>query len=801
MNVFAFIIFFFASISMLKAQEFKYLDLRTQQQIENKSFPKQDINVLVKGNLALIKTAAEKHGALYKYGYGNIAAVNVPLHKYPAFSREAGIEFIENADVPVVKLADQALQLTNVLQVHDGQLPLPQPYTGKGVIMGIIDDGIDFAHADFRNADSTTRIRYIWDQRSANINSPLPYNYGREWTADQINSGICTHAEPVFNPGGYSSFGHGTTVAGIACGNGLATGKYIGVAPETDIIYVAINNQANFLSVVVDGIDYIFKKADALGKPCVINISYGTYWGSRDGKDLASQLVDFLLAERNGRVVVTAAGNGGNQKYHLGYEVTADTAFTWFEYSATEADVHIALWADTADFNDVHFAVAADDWNDTVNTLVYTNFFMNIKSTYNLVPGVNNIQRIDFTILDTGNVFLASLYTQATYENGRYLYEMIIKPQNTSYKWRFITTGSGKFDLWGSPTLGGLGTAKIVADFPNDSTFESRVPGIANYKFPDLNKTLVSSIQCSERVITVANYENRAWYLNANINPITLQNDTTFTGFVTGRLNKDSSKGPTRDERQKPDISAPGTYTLATGNRQHIAVTLGANKGFEIADDSLHNRNGGTSMASPVVAGIAALLLEANPEAWWYEIKNRIVSSAIKDTFTGNNLPDNYWGYGKINAFDAFFINAEYGCTNANAINYNPDAEFDDGSCVLPIYGCLDPNALNYDSLANVADTCIYYQFNSVEDNQNQNYISLYPNPTNNILVVRYAINETDDVKVLVSDVLGNNVIETKIFKANGTLQINTSQLSKGVYVCRIVSNNKQVSANKFLKY
>jgi hypothetical protein len=327
------------------------------------------------------------------------------------------------------------------------------------------------------------------------------------------------------------------------------------------------------------------------------------------------------------------------------------------------------------------------------------------------------------------------------------------------------------------------------------------VPVITNYKFPDVNKTLVSSIQCSERVITVANYENRAWYLNANINPITQLNDTTFTGFVTGRLNKDSSKGPTRDERQKPDVSAPGTYTLATGNRQHIAVTLGANKGFEIADDSLHNRNGGTSMASPVVAGIAALLLEANPEAWWYEIKNRIISSAIKDTFTGNNLPDNYWGYGKINAFDAFFINAEYGCTDANAINYNPDAEFDDGSCVLPIYGCLDPNALNYDSLANVSDTCIYYQFSNVEENLNQNYISLYPNPANNNVVVKYAINKTEDDKLLVSDVLGNIVIERKIIKANGTLQLNTSQLNKGVYVCRLVCNNKQVSVNKFLKY
>jgi hypothetical protein len=206
-------------------------------------------------------------------------------------------------------------------------------------------------------------------------------------------------------------------------------------------------------------------------------------------------------------------------------------------------------------------------------------------------------------------------------------------------------------------------------------------------------------------------------------------------------------------------------------------------------------------MASPVVAGIVALLLEANPEAWWYEIKNRVISSAVQDTFTGNNLPDNYWGYGKVNAFDALFVNAIYGCTNADALNFNSNAAFDDGSCILPVYGCLDANALNYDSLANVSDTCIYYVFNNVKDENSLNYFSLYPNPANDKITVKYLLNKEVNAQLIISDVLGNIVYSESLKGSSGNIQIETSLFSKGVYVCQLVSENKTISVNKFLKY
>lgn len=781
---------------MSYGQELKYLDLYTKRLIERGLFPKKEINLLVQGNLNHIRHLIALYGGRYKYGYKDIAAVTIPLERFDDFVSAEGIISFENADLPVAPLAEQAIILNNVLPVHQGLPPLDQPYTGQGVIMGIIDDGIDFGHGDFLHADSSTRIRFLWDQRAPNINSPFPYGYGREWSAQEINAGICTHSEPVYNPGGYSSFGHGTTVAGIACGNGRATGRYKGMAPDTDIIYVAINEQRNFLSTIIDAVDYIFKKADALGKPCVINISYGTYFGSRDGRDLASRMIDYLLSERHGRALVAAAGNAGHLAYHLGYEVTTDTSFTWFRKIPNDVDAYFALWADTADFHQVHFAFGADDWSNNVNTFLNRTPFLTIKGFYNLNPGFVDVVQQNFSLNDSFGNPLATIRTQITHDKGRYLYEVIILPANVNHLWRFITTGSGKFDIWSSTAV--MGTSDMVSVFPNDSTFAARVPGIQHYKFPDTKKTMVSSFQNSDKVITVANYVNRSWYLNARYNPLTMRHDTTFTGLTTGALYYTSSRGPTRDNRQKPDIAATGTFTLATGNRNHIQITLSANNYIQIADDSLHNRNGGTSMASPCVAGAVALYLQKKPEAWWYETKAAIITTAARDTFTGNNLPDPDWGYGKLNAFDAMMTNLTYGCTDTAAINYDPNAVFDDASCIPKRYGCMDPNALNYDSLANINDTCVYYVFQKTPLLHKHHLFTAYPNPAREKITFQYDLEQNTTAHIEIFNLLGYRIASITLPEPKGTILLNVSAFTPGTYYYSLYINQKQAFVNRF---
>src|SRR5690606_26480683 len=98
-----------------------------------------------------------------------------------------------------------------------------------------------------------------------------------------------------------------------------------------------------------DAIDFIFTKAAALGKPAVVNLSLGDYFGSHDGLDAPTLFTDQLLEESPGRAIVAAAGNSGNLgNYHLAYDIPeADTAFTWFKYNSSAQAVYFELWADT----------------------------------------------------------------------------------------------------------------------------------------------------------------------------------------------------------------------------------------------------------------------------------------------------------------------------------------------------------------------------------------------------------------------------------------------------------------------
>jgi subtilisin family serine protease len=223
--------------------------------------------------------------------------------------------------------------------------PLTQAYDGTGIIMGIMDSGIDFNHGDFKDASGNTRIKFIWDQnQSTGSTIPQPFNYGIEWTAAQINASVCTHND-------LANYGHGTHVTGTAAGNGLANGKHEGIASKADIIVVAINFNSNN-SIFSDAIQYIFNKATAAGKPCVINASVGDYYGSHDATDLQSQLINNLLLAQNGRVLVAAAGNAGNIKYHVKTNLTTpDTLFTWFTNNTS--DLYYYTYADTNDIKNV----------------------------------------------------------------------------------------------------------------------------------------------------------------------------------------------------------------------------------------------------------------------------------------------------------------------------------------------------------------------------------------------------------------------------------------------------------------
>jgi len=583
---------------------------------------------LVKGNENDVATAVASCGGKIKYKVKDIFSVNIPASKALEFTTSLKNAYTEFTTAKGVPLADSMLINNRIDSVRAGLGILPRGYDGEGVIIGIIDTGIDFNHPDFKNPDGTTRVKFIWDQTQPfdAVRTPQPYNYGQEWTSADIDAGICTHDDQAVY------YGHGSNVAGVAAGNGLAINNYEGAAPKADIIAVASNfNSPNWTNTVADAVHYIFSKADSLNKPCVINASIGTYLGSHDATDLAAQTIVNLVNSKNGRAFVCAAGNAGHLSFHVGKTVNADTSFTWFQYNPSFGGygaVYFQLWADTSNFNNVYFSVGADLVNPYYEHRASTNFDV-ITNRLN--------QLVSDTLFNSNGDRLAIVQTWAEIIGPNYFMEVHI-PQpdsNTNYLYRFSTTGSGRWDVWSASFLG---TSNIISSIPTVAQF----PEIVNYVLPDATQNIVSSWNCSPHIISVANYINRTSYTDYNGN-------TVVTGGTQGALFFQSSRGPTRHNVIKPDIGASGNVTMCTA-RLATAATLIATEPFKVAPGGMHYRNGGTSIASPVVSGIVAMYLQRCPDASMAEIKQAVIQNAFRDVHTGNNLPDNNFGYGKINA-------------------------------------------------------------------------------------------------------------------------------------------------------
>lgn len=622
------------------SQTHRHMSMELAKLVLDPESQSRQINLLVKGNVDLINQYALQNGGIVRYTVADISTIRIPVS---AVADLASASFTKQMEMPgayrsqSTVLNDTMRSVANVNKVHAGVPPLTQSFDGSSVIVGIIDSGVDFSHPDLKNSNGTTRILHLWDQtKGVAPNTPPNYGYGQEWSNTQIDAGLAaSHNDQQF-------FGHGTHVTGITAGNGTANGKNKGVAPGADIIVVAFDFYNNTDPTYMDAVDYIFEKAQQAGKPCVINASLGDYMGSHDGQDLQSQVISNLIDQQSGRVVVAAAGNAGTIPFHLSYNVTSDTSWTWLVHNPSYPYIYFQVWADTNQFNNVDFTVGADV-NSTAASFSGQLPFRDISAHL-------GIFKQDTLIGASGNR-IAIVQSFGSIQGSAYLLEVNILPDSANYLWRWTTTGSGHFDIWkfkegtGSPGFlnSGLPSASLV-------------PEIVHYKLPDANSTIVSGMQCLDNVITVGNFGNRNFYYDINGNTYTDPNT------IPGELALSSSWGPTRDGRIKPEITAPGGIMLSCGELSLLQVwATQPGNAPKVALGGFHFRDGGTSSSAPVVAGTAALYLQQNPTANAIAVKNAIIQCAVQDNFTGSQLPDNQWGHGKVDAFNVL--------TNCNTLS------------------------------------------------------------------------------------------------------------------------------------
>lgn len=468
---------------------------------------------------------------------------------------------------------------------------------GQGVVVGIIDSGCDFVHKNFRNTDGSTRILTIWDQAAERINdSSIPY--GRVFTREEINNAL-TSSRP-YKTLGYPASGsfpanppnppghkHGTHVMDIAAGNGQGTGTP-GMAPSADLVFVelaandipwegrdVVGSTLGDSAQLLDAVKYVLDTAGE--RPCVINISLGTNGGPHDGTSLFEQSIDDLLIEKSNRSIVIAASNSYDDGIHASGTVS----------QGNFVDLHWQVNSGDFTLNELEI------WYDGTDDFIVELITSNGESLGSVPLGENG------SILNNEGETLIFMANRKSDPNNHDNQIGIFLEQN-------LPTGTWTVRLHGSSVNNGKFHAWIERDDRGQSSFSP----------PHDNTHTLGSLSCGHKSIVVGSYDAHV-------------PDAPLSWF--------SSSGPTRDNRQKPEVSAPGHNVTAAASGTVVKAT----------------KKSGTSMAAPAVTGVIALIFaEAQSKGIDItidQLRDVLMKTARKNPPAGEGW-NNRYGWGRIDA-------------------------------------------------------------------------------------------------------------------------------------------------------
>lgn len=467
--------------------------------------------------------------------------------------------------------------------------------TGNGVIVGFIDTGIDYTNDIFKNVTGRTRILSIWDQSDQSGTHPQGIEFGSEYTREDIDRALQSENPYSIVPT-KDTQGHGTFMAGVACGSEDVENNFIGAANESQIAVVKLKKAKKYLRdfyLIEENVQDVYQENDIMqavtylrnlsrreSKPLVLVLGLGTGSGQRSGGSALSQQLNDL-GEMIGCCVVTCTGNEGNARLHYKGSVLNK------EYEDVELRVGegtngftMELWGNSPDIISVAFISPSGEMisriparvgqSDTVEFLLEKS---KIDISYSLVEAGGGVELIFMRFIDpTPGVWIIRVY-------GNNILE-------------------GDYNIW-----------LPIKQFIDKETYFLK-PN------PDITLTVPSTTQAT---ITVAAYDN-----------------------MTNALFTDSSRGFTRTNEIKPDITAPGVNVYGPGiNNNYV-------------------RKSGTSVAAALVAGNCAQLMQwgivekNETQMKTNYIKNFLIRGAIRD----RNIvyPSKEWGYGKVNVYEAFSI-------------------------------------------------------------------------------------------------------------------------------------------------
>ena len=519
---------------------------------------------------------------------GGYAVVTLPETEIDAYSDRQQVEFIEKPKRLYFETL-QAREASCILPVQTGANGL----TGEGILVGVVDSGVDYFHPDFRNEDGSSRILRLWDQ-SLDGNPPKGYVTGTEYTKEEIDKAlalgetegrrlVALHIEeaPVARPliPSRDFSGHGTAVLGIAAGNGRASGGVNrGVAYKSDLLVVKMGNarENSFprTTELMEGIDYLIRQAVKMGRPIAINISFGNNYGSHQGDSL---LETYLSNAANvGRsVICVGSGNNGNDRIHTAGQLRqGQTETVEMSIGTYETTLNLQLWKAYADEIEISIETPSGERLPTLSEKIGTQRYRAGETDlliYYGKPGPFQVtQEIYFDFIPVETYLTSGIWK--IHLHGRRIRE-------------------GNYNLW----LPGGNVLNPVTGFYRPIAAETlTIPSTA------------------AKVITVGAYDSR---LNA------------YADF--------SGRGGSNLSFPKPDLVAPGVnITAPTPGGAYTTVT-------------------GTSFSTPFVTGSAALLMEwgiiqrNDPFLWGEKVKAYLRRGA--QPLPGfNEYPNEAVGWGKL---------------------------------------------------------------------------------------------------------------------------------------------------------
>jgi subtilisin family serine protease len=463
--------------------------------------------------------------------------------------------------------------------------------TGKGVIIAVIDSGIDFFHPDFIKYDQyglpTSRVLYFWDtlreyRPGDKLGSPAPVTFangapiGVVYNRDELTADLRSRQRQITD---CDTNGHGTACAGIAAGSGRGSdGQYTGVAPDADIIAVRIGDtNGNMVTEYLSGAICDWLERIAGSRPMVVSCSYGGGDGGHDGFTIEERQLDARFASsRQGRAICIAAGNDRTLNYHAGITIGGNDAPGKLNWNCpADADLHIYV-----DAGDAEFELTPADGPNLTDKDMYVH------------PLTNEVV-IHFAVTKgTGGL-------------------TIVSKSGTSYRAdAYVSDPEAKF-------VGSIGKVERMVGTPGTSA----------------------------SAITVGSYNwNDKFDHAGEVMSLADVTDKDKNAMTIGGLSGYSAPGYRRmGNAVKPEIVAPGQWYTAPAPLALASVD-------EFRDTSgRYQLFNGTSAATPYTAGIVALLLQKKPTITLGQIKDSLRQSATSDTFTGT-IPNVDWGYGKLDA-------------------------------------------------------------------------------------------------------------------------------------------------------